>query len=182
MDKNIYIIRHCEAEGQAADAPLTTKGAAQARELSDFLSTKMIDKVASSPFLRAVQTIQPFAEQHNLEIELDDRLRERLLSSYHLEDWMERLKATFVDMDLIYEGGESSNEALNRILEVVNDKVGEGFENIAIVAHGGIISLLLHHYDHAFGFEQWRQLSDPDVFLLTISNEHSKYQRIWREM
>ena len=68
MTKAIYIIRHCEAEGQAPEAPLTAKGKAQAKELSVFLSGKKVDRIVSSPFLRAVQTIEPFAEDKNLQI------------------------------------------------------------------------------------------------------------------
>ncbi|MEB5453665.1 MULTISPECIES: hypothetical protein [Virgibacillus] len=43
MNKTIYIIRHCEAEGQAADASLTERGWILAKELSDFLSKRKVD-------------------------------------------------------------------------------------------------------------------------------------------
>lgn len=72
-------------------------------------------------------------------------------------------------MDLKYKDGGSSNEAKNRIVEVVNDIVESHSENTIIVAHGGIISLLLNHYDQNFGFEEWKSLSNPDVYQLKIS-------------
>lgn len=181
MNKNIYIIRHCEAEGQSADSPLTDKGFTQANELSDFLSSDMkIDRIISSPFLRAIQTIKPFARNKNIEIEMDSRLSERVLSSTFFPDWMDKLEATFRRMDLKYEGGESSNEAKNRIVEVVSDIVASDSENTILVAHGGVISLLLNHYDKNFGFEQWKTLSNPDVYLLRIMKNDAHYKRLWK--
>lgn len=66
-------------------------------------------------------------------------------ASGYFSDWMDKLEATFNDMDLKYKDGESSNEAMNRIVEVVNEIVESNSENTIIVAHGGIISLLLSH-------------------------------------
>lgn len=42
MNKIIYIIRHCEATGQAPDASLTEKGKEQAKKLAVFLSGKKL--------------------------------------------------------------------------------------------------------------------------------------------
>lgn len=181
MEKSIYLIRHCEAEGQSPDAPLTEKGFAQANELSDFLSAIKVDRVISSPFLRAIQTIKPFAENKNIEIEMDSRLTERILSSTLFPDWMDKLEATFNDMNVKYEGGESSHEAMNRIVEVANHILSSDSENTIIVAHGVILSLLLNRYDKNFGFEQWKNLSNPDVYVLRTSKNDAHYQRLWKE-
>ncbi|MGM8215334.1 histidine phosphatase family protein [Bacillaceae bacterium W0354] len=180
MNKNIFIIRHCEAEGQSPDSPLTEKGFTQAKELSDFLTQTKVDRIISSPFLRAIQTIKTFAESKNIEVEVDDRLSERVLSTSFLPDWMEKLEATFSDKDLKYEGGESSNEAKDRIVEVVDEIATSDYENTAIVAHGGIISLLLNHYDAGFGFDQWKRLSNPDVYLLKMTNNVHQFKRLWK--
>lgn len=178
MNKKIYVIRHCEAEGQPSNSPLTERGFKQAEELSDFLSSLEIDSVIASPFLRAIQTIQPFAKEQNIEIEIDSRLTERVLSSNLYPDWMDKLEATFTDMNLKYEGGESSHEAMNRIVDVVNDILQSDYKNTIIVAHGGIIALLLNDYDKVFGFEQWKSLSNPDVYLLSIKKNRAAYKRL----
>ncbi len=179
MDKTIYVIRHCEAEGQAVDAPLTERGWLQAKELAGFLSERKVDRIISSPFLRAIQSIKPFADIKNLEIEQEERLTERVLSSTFFSDWMDKLKATYDELDLKYEGGETSNEAMNRIISVVEDIVESHATHTVIVAHGGIISLLLHYYDQSFGFEQWKELSNPDVYELNISDQATRYTRLW---
>lgn len=178
MIKNIYIIRHCEATGQSAESPLSEKGFTQAENLSHFLTDRQIDRIISSPYMRAVQSIKPFAEGNNLEIELDDRLTERVLSSRALPDWLDKLEATFYELGLKYEGGESSKEATMRIVELVYEIIASDQENTMIVAHGGIISLLLHHYDKNFGFEQWKNLSNPDIFVLRISENITSFERL----
>lgn len=181
MNKIIYIIRHCEATGQAPDASLTEKGKEQAKKLAVFLSGKKVDRIISSPFLRAILTVEPFAEKNNLKIETDSRLKERVLSTVSMPDWMDKLEATYTDFYLKYEGGESSKEATRRIMHVVNDLRESDAKSSIMVAHGGIISLLLHYYDKSTGFEAWRKLSNPDIYKLQISEDHHQLERIWLE-
>src|SRR5690625_5829084 len=147
MSKRIYIIRHCEAESQSPEAKLTEEGLIQANILADLLTYSPIGMLISSPFLRAKQTIRPFAGNRNLKIEEDHRLSERLLSSKPLPDWLDKLETTFNDMDVKYEGGESSNEAMSRIVNVVEDISASHIKNTIIVTHGNLMSLLLNYYD-----------------------------------
>ncbi|RFB14739.1 histidine phosphatase family protein [Bacillus sp. HNG] len=177
--KNIYIIRHCEAEGQEPEAPLTNNGLTQAADVAAFFEQRKVDRIISSPFKRAIQTIQPLANEVNIEIETNQQLAERVLSSIKMADWFEKLRATFEDFDLAYEGGESSREAATRILGVVDDVLKSDAENTILVTHGGLMSLLLKHYNKNFGFEQWRTLSNPDIYILK-QNQHISLERVWR--
>lgn len=52
MEKSIYLIRHCEAEGQPSESQLTEIGFTQANELSDFFTDIKVDMIISSPFLQ----------------------------------------------------------------------------------------------------------------------------------
>lgn len=176
--KYIYMIRHCQAEGKAPEAPLTEKGQKQAVELASFFQNRKVNRIISSPFKRALQTIQPLANELNIEIETNHQLAERVLSSKNMPDWFEKLRATYEDFDLTYDGGESSREAAKRIIEVVDDvKISEA-EHTILVTHGGLLSLLLNHFDKNFGFEQWVTLSNPDVYLLKL-DQHITLERIW---
>ncbi|WP_391205566.1 histidine phosphatase family protein [Psychrobacillus sp. L4] len=143
MKKQIYLIRHCQAEGQEADAPLTEKGYIQAIQLAEFLSNMKINRIVSSPFLPALESIEPFAKNNSLDVQIDHRLAERALSSISMPDWLEKLNATFNDMELKLEGGESSKEAQARILEVIDEVISSDIENTVIVTHGNILSLLI---------------------------------------
>lgn len=78
-------------EGQSSESPLTKKGFTQANELADFLDDVTVDRVISSPYLLAIQTIKAFAEKKSIEIESDNRLAERELSSIYFSDWLDKL-------------------------------------------------------------------------------------------
>lgn len=175
----IYVIRHCLAQGQSLDAPLTQKGIEQAESLADFFKGIKINRILSSPFLRAIQSIEPLSIRESMTIEIDERLSERRLSTRDLPDWYEKLQATFVDMDLKYDGGESSNEAMNRIVDVVKDAFARDVDNTLIVSHGNIISLLLKYYDMTIDFHCWKNLSNPDVYLLSPKHNEVTIERIW---
>lgn len=178
--KKIYLIRHCEAEGQAFEAKLTVKGIKQASELETFFVDKRVERIISSPYKRAVQSIQPLSDRLNLEIELDNRLTERVLSSENLPDWYEKLQETFEDLDLKIEGGESSQEAMNRIVEVIEEVIQSTADNVVIVTHGNLMSLLLKHFHQEFGFNDWKKLSNPDIYLLKYQNNQITFERMWK--
>lgn len=83
-------------------------------------------------------------------------------------------------MDLKFEGGESSQEAMNRIVEVVEEALKENIENTIFVTHGNIMSLV-NHYNKEFGFDEWNNLSNPDVFLLKYVSNKVTYKRLWEQ-
>ncbi|PAD89177.1 histidine phosphatase family protein [Niallia circulans] len=178
--KKVYIIRHCEAEGQLSEAHLTDKGFKQAIEISNFFAEINIDRIISSPYKRAIQSIQPLATRLNLEIEINRKLTERVLSTESLSDWLDKLKATFEDFELKFEGGESSQEAMNRIVNIVEDVFNSESENTLIVTHGNLMSLLLNFYNKNFGFEDWQNLSYPDIYLLKNVDNKVIYERLWK--
>ncbi|WP_404328327.1 histidine phosphatase family protein [Mesobacillus maritimus] len=177
--KQIYVIRHCEAEGQPSEAQLTKRGMKQALDLSELLSYIKVDRIISSPYKRAMETIEPLAKNLNIEVEVDSRLTERILSTHNMSDWFENLRNTFEDLELKFEGGESSREAMKRVVEVVEEIFNSNIDNTIIVTHGNLMSLLLKHFNSEYGFEDWKNLSNPDVFL--IKNEKNKvtFERIW---
>lgn len=179
MDKKIYIVRHCEAQGQSSKSQLTEKGFGQAIYLADFFSNTKIDRIISSPFLRAIQSVEPISQRKNIKIETDERLVERNLSTQNLPDWFEKLKATFDDLDLKFDGGESSKDAMNRIVSVTNEIFKSDTENTVIVTHGNLLSLLLRNYSNDFGFDCWKNLSNPDVFLLSYLDNEINIDRLW---
>ena len=55
---------------------------------------------------------------------------------------------------------------MKRIVEVVQEVFSGVNKNTIIVTHGNIMSLLLKYYNKDFGFDDWKNLSNPDIFLL----------------
>jgi 2,3-bisphosphoglycerate-dependent phosphoglycerate mutase len=121
MHKILYIIRHAKATGQEPDAPLTPEGEQQAIRLADQLASLPIERIVSSPYIRAIQSITPLAQRLELPIISDQRLTERVLGASDLADWMSALRASFDNLDLCFPGGESSRAATQRAVAVLND-------------------------------------------------------------
>ncbi|KRE34898.1 histidine phosphatase family protein [Paenibacillus sp. Soil522] len=178
---NIYIVRHCKADGQSPSANLTEEGYKQANRLAKFLYGKNIESIYSSPFVRAIDSISPLAQKLQVNLITDDRLSERILCSENHPNWREMLRNTFNDLELCYESGESSITAMDRALSVIKDVRESGLTNIVIVTHGNLMSLLFKYYDRKIGFKEWEALSNPDVYHLKFDGTSSPIiQRIWR--
>ncbi|MGT8904693.1 histidine phosphatase family protein [Bacillus safensis] len=140
-----------------------------------------LNQIISSPYKRAIQTIEPLAHTKQLEIKIDQRLSERVLSSKPIDDWYEKLKLSFTDLHMTCEGGESSLEAMNRIVEALHEQIKLEKDYTLFVTHGNIMSLLLKHADPSIGFEEWKKLSNPDVYTLKyFSPDHIEAKRIWQ--
>ena len=175
--KRIYLVRHCKAVGQEPDAPLTEEGARQAGELLSFFLDKKVEHIRSSPYTRAMDTIRPLAKALNLDIRTDGRLRERVLSTVPLDDWMKRLEDTFQDENLKFEGGESSREAAQRGMDVIRELLERPEQTFVVVTHGGLMSLLIREHDPAFGFDDWRRMTNPDVYELEVRDNGTSIRR-----
>ncbi|TCP31272.1 2,3-bisphosphoglycerate-dependent phosphoglycerate mutase [Scopulibacillus darangshiensis] len=176
--KKIYLIRHCRAYGQAETADLTEEGKLQAKELAEALKPKDIQYIVSSPYVRAMETIAPFATEAGIPVVADERLIERILADEPLDDWYERLKATFTDLNLSYPGGESSQEAMSRGVAVIESIMGRTESSAAVVTHGCLLALILKHFNQDLGFADWEKLTNPDVYELNIEGRKVNIKRL----
>lgn len=125
-----------------------------------------IDAVYSSPYRRAVATVRPLAADRNLSIRSDARLRERELTDRWLDDHREALRRVWADFSLMLPGGESSAACLRRVGEALDDlrsRHDDG-ERVLVSSHGNAIGLYLNHLDGSFGFEDWTEMQNPDLF------------------
>ena len=179
--RRLILIRHCEASGQPPDAALTAEGIEQAERLKDFLADQPIDHVVSSAFVRARQTAQPLALSKGLDVNVDTRLNERILSTAPLDNWRELLRHSFADPDLRGPGGESAREALERAWAASTELLQSRCELPAIVTHGNLMSLALNSIDESFGYEGWVNLTNPDVYLVEVADKGAwRFRRMWR--
>ncbi|HDR5272065.1 MULTISPECIES: histidine phosphatase family protein [Bacillus cereus group] len=179
--KTLILVRHCKAEGQEESALLTQEGQQQAIDLMTHLLNLnfKIDKIISSPYERAVKTIKPFAEEVGLEIHTDERLSERRLSNAPITNWLDILKHTFDDIDFSVEGGESTREATERAITLIKEQMHSEKQITLMVTHGNLMTLILKHFDERFGFKEWANLTNPDIYKITIQEENSTVTRLW---
>ncbi|EEK70858.1 MULTISPECIES: histidine phosphatase family protein [Bacillus] len=178
--KKIIVIRHCSATGQKRDAELTFAGKDQANTLAAFLleNQLQIDHIISSPFVRAIDSIRPYAIQANLSIEEDERLAERILSNVPMDDWMQKLESTFTNIDIAFSGGESTKQATDRAISLIQEVLKLEHDTTLLVTHGNLLTLILKHFDHTIGFDEWKTLTNPDIYEITL-DEQSIIQRLW---
>lgn len=179
LEKVIYIVRHCAAEGQSPHADLTAEGIVQSEKLAEFFEEREIDRVISSPFVRARRTAEPIADGKKIHIEEDSRLAERTLSTHDFKDWLLKLEDSFLDVHLKYEGGESSHEAMERVYKVV-DELPDRSKTV-LVTHGNLMTLLLRCFDERVGFQEWQALTNPDVYRVHVTDKGAQVERIWKE-
>ncbi|WP_440117959.1 histidine phosphatase family protein [Paenibacillus sp. QZ-Y1] len=182
--QSIYLIRHAKATGQEPDAVLTVEGLRQAEKMAEMLMGHNIEYIVSSPWKRALQTAAPLGRAALKHIHTDERLQERVLSTLHLDNWMDALKRTYSDEDWVEEGGESSRTAVTRGMEVVEELWARPERSAAVITHGNLLSLLLRNYDTSFGYEEWKQLTNPDVYVLEKQqgdNVPHIIRRIWSD-
>lgn len=154
-------MRHCKALGQEIDADLTSEGAELSQNIIRKLEGLKIDKIYSSLMKRAIKTVEPFAIKNNMEINIDSRLAERVLTRENTEKFLLYLKKSFFDYKLKFEGGESSEEAVARAMELLNEIRTD--ENTLIVSHGNLIDLIINNFEK-FGYDDWKDLKNPDLW------------------
>ena len=177
--QRIVLVRHATATGQDANAALTVEGQRQAQRLADLLLQFQIQRVISSPFVRATESVGPFCRRAALRLETDARLVERVLSARNLPDWREHLRRSFDDLDYRLEDGESSRTAQARGTSAVRAALASG-ERCVLVTHGNLLALILRSLDATVGFDVWSRLSNPDAFVLHVDDDGPKgFSRVW---
>ena len=81
-DAPVSLVRHAKAgdrrtwSGDDLSRPLSKTGRRQAKALVHVLSTRVIERILSSPAVRCVETVKPLSEQRGLPIEPRDELLE----------------------------------------------------------------------------------------------------------
>ena len=161
----IYFIRHAEADNTNRDGrnrPLTNKGLADRKLVTNFLKDKNIDVVLSSPFKRAVDTLSDFAEQNNFQIELVEGFRERKSDidfasiNFGFKAFMER---QWADFSYTYSDGECLAEVQKRNITALNEVLTR-YKNkkITIGTHGTALSTIINYFDSTYGFDDFMSM------------------------
>ncbi len=149
-------VRHAEPEriapgtGVPADPALTARGREQAERLAAWLALEPIDVVLSSPQRRAIETAEPIARAHGLEVQVVEGLVEYDVQSDSYIP-MEELRATNdPHLSAMYEGrweefGAESTETFRLRVATTLDEVVAAHPGRRVVAvcHGGVINVAL---------------------------------------
>ncbi len=160
----IYLFRHGETDwnkvlrcqGHIMDPPihLNDKGRDQARETAKILRDKNLDVIFSSDLHRALDTAEIIANVYDIEIIQDERLRETNFGDLQGTIYDGESDKYFKDGSLSFPGGESLNEAKQRVQDFLMEMISTyDYENVGIASHGGVIgnlksSLIGEPYKH----------------------------------
>jgi 2,3-bisphosphoglycerate-dependent phosphoglycerate mutase len=167
----LLLVRHCQSTGGLPESALTEGGHAAATHLADRLVPFGPDAIYASPYERAVSTVSPLATRLQTEINIDDRLRERVRSSEEIEDVVGYLHRSFADEHYRAVGGESLKQAADRGLAALADISVAGHRCAVVASHRTLITSILRSINPRFGFAEWREMVTPDVFSLQFE-EH----------
>ena len=176
MNNTYYFIRHAHSNytPDEINRPLSDKGRKSLAQL-EFLSDKPIAAIYSSPYRRAIQTVEPLAQSLKLAIQTDKRLIERKLSSQAIadRDFEEALMKLWSQPTFSLVGGESNQQAQQRALALLHELESKHRnEEIIISSHGNLICILLSAFDSSIDYNFWCSLRMPDVLVL------DKYEKI----
>ncbi|MEC0236376.1 histidine phosphatase family protein [Paenibacillus kribbensis] len=160
QDIKLFVVRHGIGTGNGLNAPLKNpEGFNQADQLADFLLQMdglHVDRLISSPYLRAWQTAEIIGKRLNIRPGPEDRLREQGVRGITEE--------------------ESDEMVTARVTNLTEELMGSGQHTFLLVTHRLILTLLLHHYAPDFVPEE---ITNPDLYLLTFHGGKCQVKRLW---
>ena len=178
---SLVVIRHAESPWSPDEMrSLSASGRAAAEELVEPLAALGLSAIYSSPYRRAIETVEPLASCLDLSIHEVEDLRERTLGSIADTPFEQAVAATFADFGFRFPGGESSRGAQQRAIRAI-DRIMEanGNDRVALATHGNLMCLYLNALCAEVDFEFWRGLTFPDVFqIFQATTGEWKFERI----
>lgn len=182
MSTTVYLVRHAQAqplpEIPEPDWALSSRGAEQAVLLVPILTRLGIHRLYSSPFRRAVDTVTPFARAADLELQIEQGLRERTLSSAWIGDFRDVWHRSWNDLSYALEGGESGAVCRDRMVAAVRRLTDRhAGETLALASHGYSIGLLLTTLDPDFGGAEAGALRTPELLRLVRDGSDLSWDR-----
>lgn len=172
----IYLVRHAEPNYNNHDdqtRELTEKGLQDCQLLVNFFADKQIDHVVSSPYKRAVDTIQPVADSKQLPITLQADFRERKIDDVWIDDFKTFTANQWQDFDYkASQAGESLGEVKTRTITALTDLLENSpADHLIISSHGTAISTIINHYNPDFGYEQFETIKTLMPFVVELMFE-----------
>lgn len=162
--------------------PLSAEGFIDAEKISKLLEKENIDIVLSSPYKRAVQTVEGVAKSIGQEVILKDDFKERKLAEQSVDDFDHAISRVWEDPTFSWGGGESNVIAQKRGVKAVT-AVLQAYEckTLVIGTHGNLMALIMNHFNSDYDFNFWKNLDMPDIYKLTFEGTILvKVERIWQ--
>jgi broad specificity phosphatase PhoE len=171
--KKIYLVRHGESEGNIGDlrqgsiTPLSESGEAQAQMLTRRFENVNIDKIISSPQVRAKHTAETIDALLNIGIEFSELLIERKRPSSLVGKPKKdpnvllvdnQIKEHFHDLEWHHSDEENFTDLKNRVIDLFEYIEGQQEESILLVTHGVLMRMIVAYVvmgEKLTSYEYW---------------------------
>jgi 2,3-bisphosphoglycerate-dependent phosphoglycerate mutase len=174
LDTTVYLVRHAQPDYSIRDdrsRPLTEKGRLDTDKVTAALKDRDITAVYSSPYRRAVETVQGVADALGVQVMTVEDFRERRVDNAWIEDFQAFARRQWEDFHYKLDGGESLAEVQARNVAALSEILARHpGQSLVVGTHGTAMSTLLRHIRPAFGFDDFWGLVNrmPCIFRLTF--------------
>ncbi len=179
--KNLYLIRHGKAsmEGSDRERILDNDGKIQATSLckkikEQFQNQKI--RIISSPFKRAMQTIEKLSSDMSINIEQSDSLEEIRIGKDENLSKHQIIEKMWSDENFKVKNGSSQSEHVKMIKQNIEKILNDFYENnynLILVSHGNSIGIILKYFlNTSFTFNDWKKISMPDMYCLEFDQKN----------
>lgn len=189
--KKLYLIRHAKAvmDGIDRDRVLDEDGIIQAKSLCQKIKNQFRDqklRLISSPFFRAVQTIEKLSEDFKVNIEQNDALEEINIGKDEMLSKHQIIEKMWNDENFKVSNGSSQFEHVKKIkiqLEKILKDFYQNDYNLILVTHGNSIGIILKYFFNLkFTFEDWKNISMPDMYAISFDNNNNNVLEFVRDI
>lgn len=189
MKTFIYMVRHGESpktEGDERTRGLTEKGRSDAHIITELLKDERIDAFISSPYRRAMLTIEELAQSLNKKIIVFEDLRElvflgndQIMADNELYPLVKKM---FSEPDFSLPGGESIRICQNRAVRTLQKILAQyRGQKVVIGTHGAVMTLMMGYFDNQYDLEFLLTTSKPDIYKMEFQDEVLvETKRLWR--
>lgn len=107
MQTCLYFVRHAHSVYSADEygRPLSERGYQDAQRVTEILKTENINRILSSPYRRAIETVEGISRFLGIEIERKEDFKERVVASHPVEDFALAMAKLWGDEQFAWPGG-----------------------------------------------------------------------------
>ncbi|MGM7681139.1 histidine phosphatase family protein [Cytobacillus sp. Hm23] len=178
MHTYIYMVRHGESPKGENERTrgLTEKGKLDSCRITELLHGEGIGVFVSSPYQRAILTIEELAQRSGQKVIIFEDLKERIFINGNKrisdEELLPLLNKSYSNPDFALPGGESNSSCQNRAIKVLNKLLEENKgQKIALGTHGAVMALMMEYYDSKYDLNFLLSTSKPDVYKMEFNGQ-----------
>ena len=171
----VYFVRHAQSDCGVRDQrkrPLTDEGKNDSTAVANLLKNRKVGFIASSPYVRAIDTVGLYSLVSGIDINIYEDFREREAGNWSGDNFFDFIEKQWSDFDYHIEGGESLREVRERNIRALKRLLAEHTnENIAVATHGTSLSVILNYYYPEFDFNCFKKIVDFMPFIIRLDFE-----------